>query len=110
MIELSKNEQTNIVRIDINMMEQYCLKKEQVECPVYHRFGPGIYIREVHIPAGTFAIGLHQSYKLRFSISANQEEKWAISMKILSGKIFMLQMNVILKNLKHIILINPSIG
>ena len=63
MIELSKNEQTNIVRTDIDMMEQYCLQKEQVECSVYHRFGPGIYIREVHIPASTFAIGHHQKYE-----------------------------------------------
>ena len=63
MMELNENKQANIVRIDINKMEQYCLKKEQVECPVYHLFGPGIYIREVHIPAGTFAIGHHQKYE-----------------------------------------------
>ena len=63
MMELNENKQANNVRIDINMMEQYCLKKEQVECPVYHRFGPGIYIREVHIKANTFAIGHHQKYE-----------------------------------------------
>jgi len=62
-MELNENKQANIVRIDINMMEQYCLQKEQVECPVYHRFGPGIYIREVHIKANTFAIGHHQKYE-----------------------------------------------
>ena len=32
----------------------------QNPCSVIHRFGPGLYIREVHIPAGTFAIGHEQ--------------------------------------------------
>ena len=29
----------------------------QVECPVYHRFGPGIYIREAHFPKGSLIVG-----------------------------------------------------
>jgi len=29
----------------------------QASCPVYHRFGPGIYIRELHMAAGTVAVG-----------------------------------------------------
>lgn len=37
-----------------------CLDMPQVPCPVQHHFGPGIYVREVHIPAGTFSIGHHQ--------------------------------------------------
>ena len=41
-------------------IELALLSKEQVECPVFHRFGPGVYIREVHIPAGTVSIGHHQ--------------------------------------------------
>lgn len=41
-------------------IELALLSKEQVPCPVFHRFGPGIYIREVHIPAGTVSIGHHQ--------------------------------------------------
>ena len=32
----------------------------QNPCSVIHRFGPGLYIREVRIPAGTFAIGHEQ--------------------------------------------------
>ena len=47
----------------VEAMEQYCLKQDQVECSVIHRFGPGIYIREVHIPAGTFAIGHYQKFE-----------------------------------------------
>ena len=41
-------------------VEASMLKLPQVECPVIHRFGPGIYIREVSIPSGTFAIGHYQ--------------------------------------------------
>jgi len=33
------------------------LSLPQQDCPVIHRFGPGVYIREVSIPAGTFAVG-----------------------------------------------------
>ena len=47
----------------VEAMEQYYLKQDQVECSVIHRFGPGIYIREVHIPAGTFAIGHYQKFE-----------------------------------------------
>lgn len=36
------------------------LKEEQAECPVYHHFYPGIYMREVHIKAGVFSIGHFQ--------------------------------------------------
>jgi hypothetical protein len=33
------------------------LDMPQASCPIYHRFGPGIYIRELHMAAGTMAIG-----------------------------------------------------
>lgn len=45
------------------LTEREMLAMEQVECPVIHRFGPGVYIREVLIPAGTFAIGHHQNFE-----------------------------------------------
>ena len=38
-------------------IEGAMLKMPQVECAVINRFGPGIYIRELHIPAGTTLIG-----------------------------------------------------
>lgn len=44
----------------IQTIEKEFLKQEQVECPVVHRFGPNIYIREVTLPAGTFSIGHYQ--------------------------------------------------
>lgn len=41
-------------------MEVATLDLPQTEVPVIHHFGPGIYIREVHMKAGTFAVGHHQ--------------------------------------------------
>lgn len=46
-----------IAKIGTEEAEKAMLKQEQGECPVLHHFGPGIYIREVHIPAGGIAIG-----------------------------------------------------
>lgn len=42
---------------NIRALERRVMQHEQVPCPVIHRFGPGIYIREIHMPAGAFAIG-----------------------------------------------------
>ena len=36
------------------------LKSPQAQTPVYHTFGPNLYIRELHVPAGTFATGREQ--------------------------------------------------
>jgi hypothetical protein len=44
----------------IEQLEEQLLELPQVECPVLHHFGPGLYIREVRMPAGTFAIGHRQ--------------------------------------------------
>lgn len=41
----------------VDEVESIMLQQEQAQAPVIHRFGPGIYIREVSIPAGTLAIG-----------------------------------------------------
>lgn len=42
---------------DIEAFEAHMLTLPQVECPVEHIFGPGIYIRQVFMPAGTIVIG-----------------------------------------------------
>lgn len=42
--------------------EQVMLAAPQVACPVFHHHGPNLYLREVHMPAGTFAIGHHQNF------------------------------------------------
>lgn len=43
-------------------LESHMLSLPQAECPVVHHFGPGIYIREVTLPAGTFAVGHAQRH------------------------------------------------
>lgn len=50
----------NKTSLKICDLEEKLLKKKQVECPVYHHFYPGIYMREVHIEAGVFSIGHFQ--------------------------------------------------
>jgi len=44
---------------ELAAFEEYALTTEQPDCPVVHRFGPGIYIREVRIPAGSIVSGHH---------------------------------------------------
>jgi hypothetical protein len=44
----------------VDALEVFSLKEAQVDCPVIHSFSPGIYIREVHLKAGIFAIGHYQ--------------------------------------------------
>ena len=43
----------------IERAESALLRLPQVPCPITHLFAPGIYWREVYLPAGVFAIG-HQ--------------------------------------------------
>lgn len=47
----------------IGKLEKHMLTREQVSCPVTHQFSPGLYIRKVEIPAGTFAVGHHQNFE-----------------------------------------------
>ena len=44
----------------VEEVERKMLLLPQADCPLHHHFGPGIYVREVHIPAGAIAIGHHQ--------------------------------------------------
>lgn len=43
--------------IDVDAVEQEMLGQPQVDCPVTHRFGPGVYIREVFMPKGALIVG-----------------------------------------------------
>lgn len=47
----------------IELVEKEFMKLEQVKCDVIHRFAPGQYIREVHLPAGSLVIGHHQNFE-----------------------------------------------
>lgn len=45
-------------------------QNEQVECPLTHHFSPGIYGREIFMPAGTFVIGhIHKTQHLNIVLS-----------------------------------------
>lgn len=46
-----------IPEIDLEAVEAHMLNLPQVECPVEHIFGPGIYIRQAFMPAGSLVIG-----------------------------------------------------
>jgi len=61
---LAEAKSHNIVNpAKIEQVESHLLDLPQVECPVVHHFGPGIYIREVTLPAGTLAIGHAQRFE-----------------------------------------------
>ena len=51
---------TALTDADFENLEKEMLKLPQVDCPVIHRFSPGLYIREVTLKANTFAIGHYQ--------------------------------------------------
>ena len=51
------NQHLNIIDV-----EKQLLEFKQAECPVTHRFGPNLYIREVFLPADTWVIGHHHNY------------------------------------------------
>jgi hypothetical protein len=54
-------ELTTLTEQKVQALEAAFLAKPQVDCSVVHRFAPGIYIREVTIPADTFSIGHYQT-------------------------------------------------
>lgn len=62
--------------LNIDHIEQRMLSMDQADCPVRHYFSKGIYIREVRLPAGIFAIG--------------HEQKFAHMNVMISGKVRML--------------------
>jgi hypothetical protein len=52
--DIAKAAETGIMTPDV---EAKLMALPQEPCPVTHHFGPGIYIREVHMPAGTLIVG-----------------------------------------------------
>lgn len=51
----------------INQIEADLLPLPQVECPVTHGFSPGVYLRTIHMPAGTLVIG-HKHRTKHFNV------------------------------------------
>lgn len=78
----------------VNNLISYLLDTPQVDCPVVHSFGPGIYIREAKFPADTFAIGhYHKQEHLNIFIKGKvmvfkddgSTEIWSAPMMFTSG-------------------------
>jgi hypothetical protein len=58
-LQLPSREETAaaIAAIDFDALELEMLALPQVECPVFHTFGPGVCLRECHMPAGSVILG-----------------------------------------------------
>lgn len=48
---------------NLGFLEKAMLDQPQIDCPVTHKFGPGIYMREIFIPAGTLIIGRYHKFE-----------------------------------------------
>lgn len=53
----------------LDTLEAQMINMPQVECPVVHHHIPGFYIRETHIPAGSFIISKIHLQRHNYSIS-----------------------------------------
>ncbi len=51
------------MRQKIERMEEEMRQHEQIECPLRHYFGDGVYAREIIIPAGTLLTGKIHKYE-----------------------------------------------
>lgn len=50
-----------------NLERDLLVNKSQVECPLKHNFAPGVYMREITMPAGSFVIG-HEHLTEHFNV------------------------------------------
>jgi hypothetical protein len=53
---------TGLAAGKIDSLRRELSTQPQAECPVSHHFGPGIYIREVVMPAGTVVVGKYHRH------------------------------------------------
>jgi hypothetical protein len=52
----------NLPGVSLDIIEKKLLQLPQAECPLFHYFGDGLYIREVHFPAGAMVLGHRQKF------------------------------------------------
>lgn len=79
--------------LQINEIEKVMLEIDQADCPVLHHFGPGVYMREVVLPQGVFAVGHYQKkdhlnimLSGKVAIVENDEVKVLTAPMIFTGK------------------------
>jgi hypothetical protein len=41
----------------VTALGRYMSTMQQTQCPLVHRFAPGVYVREIHMPADTVVVG-----------------------------------------------------
>jgi len=58
--EILQDVKTAVATVPVEEIERRLLQEPQYECPVFHTFGPGIYVRELHVGAGCFLLGHEQ--------------------------------------------------
>lgn len=61
--DLAASAMRGLMSKGIEQAERAMLAHQQADCPVTHHFGPGIYIRELRMKAGIFAIGHRQKHQ-----------------------------------------------
>jgi hypothetical protein len=65
---LSHDEQVALIQsIDMDALELEMAAMPQAETPTFHTFGPGVYFREAHFPAGAVILG-HKHLKSTMNI------------------------------------------
>lgn len=63
MNDLLTNDKNLSVLSNVEALEKKFLELPQAPCSVEHKFGPGVYIREVHLPADSYCIGHEQNFE-----------------------------------------------
>ena len=67
-------------------LEAAMLSEPQVECPVTHHFGPNLYIREIFIPADTFALGrVHKAETMNILLKGKMAMLFNGEVKLIEG-------------------------
>jgi len=67
-------------------LEAAMLAEPQVECPVTHHFGPSLYIREIFIPADTFALGrVHKAETMNILLKGKMAMLFNGEVKLIEG-------------------------
>jgi len=57
----------NFQNYSIDEIEEKMLQEEQADCPIIHKFSPGLYIRELHAYKGTLIVG-HEQKTTHFNV------------------------------------------
>lgn len=90
----AKPQSNTLPAINLELLEAHMLTQPQEACSVFHQFAPGIYVRGVHLPANTFAIGhtqkqSHLNIMLRGKVIMVFEDKTTLLLEapqIFTGK------------------------